>query len=265
MALVSASPVLVYDQAVRFRPKRRSAMPRVFWTWLLLWLGAAAWAPLPALARHHKKPPEEQPQPPPRAVDPMEVENSTSPPQQQPQQQPPPGHSSNDNANQALPQPPQPTNEKVGRFMANLKIGPALCLYTCGHSGAMVLELGFSILPNKNAYLVFPLQFQFAPSGAAIMVPLGFQYDIAMPFLSGLYLYPRFSIGYAYLIDSASPGSPTAHGGFIIPEFGIKYVWRGRWNFGGELVSIPILFGQTQFGSFANIFYRILLSAGVNF
>ena len=35
--------------------------------------------------------------------------------------------------------------------------------------------------------------------------------------------------------------------------------------FGGELVSIPILFGQTQFGSFANIFYRILLSAGVNF
>ena len=149
--------------------------------------------------------------------------------------------------------------------MANVKVGPSVCLYTCTHQGVLALELGFSVLPNKNGYLVLPLQFQFGTAGAAVMVPLGFQYDIALPFLPGLYVYPRFSIGYAYLIDTSSPGSPTAHAGFILPEFGVKYVWRGRWNFGGELVSIPIIFGQNNAGSFADIFYRILLSAGVNF
>lgn len=228
-------------------------------------LGVAA--PQAVDARPHKKPPPIDDSQPPRPTDPMEVENSPPlpPPPPPPQQQPSHSSSSDNTANQALPQPPQPTSEKVGRFMANVKVGPSLCLYTCTHQGVLALELGYSVLPNKNGYLVLPLQFQFGPAGAAVMVPLGFQYDIALPFLPGLYVYPRFSIGYAYLIDTSAPGSPTAHAGFILPEFGLKYVWRGRWNFGGELVSIPIIFGQNSAGSFADIFYRVLLSAGVNF
>jgi hypothetical protein len=173
-----------------------------------------------------------------------------------------------------IPTPVQ--TEKVGRFMANFKIGPALCAYassngvggTCNifHQGSLVLELGWSVLPSKNAYLLFPLQFQFRPSFGAIMVPVGFQYDLALP-VKGLFVYPRAFFGYAALISSGpNPISGqtmtvTGHAGVFAPEFGIKYIFGGRWNAGADLFSLPILFNSTS----TQVYYRILLYGGVNF
>lgn len=150
--------------------------------------------------------------------------------------------------------------DKAGRFMANFKIGPALGAYNAGHMGAIVLDVGWSVLPNNNAYLLFPLQFQFASGGGAVFLPVGFQYDIAMP-VRGLYIYPRASLGYAAIIASGGEGTITSHFGTLIPEFGVKYVLNGRWNFGGEPFSLPILFNSGG----AALYYRILLSAGANF
>lgn len=210
--------------------------------------------------------------------DPMEVENSTiltQPPQNPPPNRPSSGNhpssnpnpnaNSNPNPNENTGQPPvQPPTEKVGRFMANFKIGPAVCLYACSHQGTMLLEIGYSVLPNKNAYLLLPLQVQFAPSGSVVMVPIGFQYDLPVSRVPGLYFYPRFSVGYALIIDNENSSAPRTHGGVILPEFGVKYVYHGRFNIGGEFFSLPLVMGNTAVG-YLNLYYRITLSAGLNF
>lgn len=227
-----------------------------------------------AEVRRRKKPDEHTAttQPP---QDPMEVENSTivtQPPQNPPQNSgshpqnnananPNSGNNPSDNTGQ----PPQtPQTEKVGRFMANFKVGPAICLYACSHQGTMLLEIGYSVLPNKNAYLLLPLQAQFAPSGAVVMVPIGFQYDLAVSRVPGLYFYPRLSVGYALIIDNVNSSAPRTHGGVILPEFGVKYVYHGRFNIGGEFFSLPLIMGPTAVG-YLNLYYRITLSAGLNF
>jgi hypothetical protein len=151
--------------------------------------------------------------------------------------------------------------EKVGRFMVNLKIGPALGAYNSVHLGAIVLELGWSVLPNKDLYLLLPLQFHFTQGGGAVIVPVGLQYDIRLP-VPGLYLYPRLSLGYvASFAGDGMGGTATSHFGIVTPEFGIKYVFQGRWNLGGEIFSLPIAFN----GAGAALQYRILVSAGLNF
>ena len=70
--------------------------------------------------------------------------------------------------------PPAALSDKVGRFMANFKIGPAIGAHNAGHQGAIVLEAGWSVLPNKNAYPLFPLQFQFAEGAAPSSCPSDF-------------------------------------------------------------------------------------------
>lgn len=153
------------------------------------------------------------------------------------------------------------TAEKVGPFMANFKIGPAFGAHNTGHQGAIVLDVGWSVLSNKNGYLLLPLQFQFAQGGGAVVVPVGFQYDIPIHAVPGLYLYPRLSLGYAAFIASAEGETQTSHFGALIPEFGAKYVLKGRWNLGGEIFSLPVYFNSGG----AAVSYRILLSGGMNF
>ena len=155
---------------------------------------------------------------------------------------------------------------KPGRFMLNLKIGPAICATGCtAHEGAVVADIGWSVLPNKNAYVVVPLQFQFSATTAAVMVPFGFQYDFAISKVPGLYIYPRVSVGYAALFDSSTGVQTTTHAGLVLPELGAKFILRGRFNFGGEIFSLPVVFGRGPFSTIVDVYYRILVYAGVNF
>src|SRR5207248_1624772 len=128
-----------------------------------------------------------------------------------------------------------------------------------------VLDFGWSVVPNKNLYLVVAPQFQFLAGGGGFILPVGIQYDIALP-VKGLYIYPRLLVGYGYFsvpfVDAFGlPQTLTASYGFLLPEVGIKYIFRGRWNFGGEVFSLPIAFN----GDGAKLSYRVLASAGVNF
>lgn len=155
---------------------------------------------------------------------------------------------------------------KAGRFLFNLKLGPAICATGCtSHEGALVLDFGWSVLPNKNAYVVVPLQFQFSATTAAVMVPFGFQYDFGISKLPGLYIYPRLSLGYAALFDSSTGVQTTTHAGLVLPELGAKFILRGRFNIGGEIFSLPVFFGRGPFSTLVNVSYRILVYAGVNF
>lgn len=165
---------------------------------------------------------------------------------------------------------------KAGPFMFNFQIGPAIGARNAINMGAIVLDFGFALDPGRHAYLLFPLQFQFADAGydilgtgtdytiGFVMVPIGFQYDIAIPGLPGFYLSPRFVGGYV-LGTASCNGCGTANGGFVAPEVTAKLVLGRRWNVGLVPFSLPIFIGVDHGNTTVSIDYRILFFGGVNF
>lgn len=293
-----------YDRRVRVLGSDLAGRPYAVRVGLGLLLLGSLLVPDDALARSKKKPKETTPEQPTTAggmpsplVDPMEAEHSAPPSTGTPPAgggtqggtQPPVsggsgssssgggggggssgGTSSGGSAHSGGAEQPSGGENgqfnKAGRFMANLKIGPAICAYTCpSHEGALVVDIGWSVLPNKNAYVIIPLQFQFSTTTAAVIAPFGFQYDLAISRVPGLYIYPRLSLGYAALLDSSTGVTTTTHAGILLPELGAKFILRGRFNFGGEFFSLPVIFGRGPFGGFVDVFYRILVYAGINF
>jgi hypothetical protein len=166
---------------------------------------------------------------------------------------------------------------KSGPFMFNLHIGPAIGAKDAGNMGALVLDFGFAVDRGRHAYILFPLQFQFANVGYTlfgvstsytvgyIMVPLGFQYDIAIPQVPGLYVSPRIVGGYTAITASCN-NCGTTNAGFIAPEATIKLVIGKRWNVGLMPFSLPIFFTRNNNGDVStSIDYRILFLGGANF
>lgn len=181
---------------------------------------------------------------------------------------------------------------KAGRFMLNLKLGAAVGLYSNPGSfvssrgnGSFALELdfGFAVTRDGNGYLVLSPQFairgdEFTGFGGLsratdvtmlLGVPLGFQYDFPIRRVPGLYLYPRFVIGYGAHIQAvvggaacpARGGNCVDHGVMFNASFGIKYVLRGRFNFGLEPLGLPVITNASN----NRVVYRAVAFAGVNF
>lgn len=205
--------------------------------------------------------------------------------------QPPPAAAQPPSAEPAPAGQPLTSADKVGRFMFNLKIGPAILAYPTITSGvtlvqaALTTELGFAVTPDRKGYLLLPLGFQLSPSRYLISIPIGFQYDIALP-VRGLYLTPRGSIGYSAAISESTictgqnctSSTYVSHQGVITPEIGIKYIIRGRFNLGFDPFSLPIYFSGPRtcnstgtgtlcvnYSGGAVVFYRLLFYGGVNF
>jgi len=166
--------------------------------------------------------------------------------------------------------------DKSGPFMFNLQIGPAIGARNAINMGALVLDFGFALDPGRHAYLLFPLQFQFADAGVNVfgvsndytigyvMVPIGFQYDIAIPTAPGLYISPRITGGYVAATASCN-GCETTNAGFIAPELTVKLVIARRWNVGLVPFSLPIFIAARNGNTSTSIDYRILFFGGVNF
>lgn len=166
--------------------------------------------------------------------------------------------------------------DKSGPFMFNLQIGPAIGARNAINMGALTLDFGFALDSGRHAYLLFPLQFQFADAGVSVfgvnnsytvgyvMVPVGFQYDIAIPTVPGLYISPRIIGGYVAATASCN-GCATTNAGFIAPELAIKLVIARRWNVGLEPFSLPIFIAVNNGNTSTAIHYRILFFGGVNF
>ena len=160
---------------------------------------------------------------------------------------------------------------KAGRLMFNPKLGAAIGIpgdrvqhASTGDQLTLQLDFGVALDRQRSAYLLFPAQFQVGRTGySMIMVPLGFQYDIPIRAVPGLYLYPRLTVGYAaFVLDGAGPvRGRTVDLGFVMPEFGAKYVLHRRWNFGFEPFGLPVFFNARQVA----LNYRLLFYAGVNF
>jgi hypothetical protein len=184
---------------------------------------------------------------------------------------------------------------KKGPFMFNLKFGGAIGLrdIVTGPGNipsvrgddffALVLEFGFAVSSDRNAYLLLPLQFQVHDTGAAcpiigqpctfasnqpwqvVMIPIGFQYDIPIKAVPGLYITPRLVGGYAAYIPDVGN---TINAGFVAPEIGVKLVIKRMLNVGFEPFSLPIFFapGYPSAGhTFVTVDWRLLWYAGMNF
>ncbi len=157
--------------------------------------------------------------------------------------------------------------EKAGRVMLNLRFGPPIDLVNSANMFAVGIDLGGAITLNRNGYVLLQPEVQFGSDLTAVLVPAGFQYDIPLP-LRGLYIYPRISMGYAAFIssytDRAGPITVTSRGtthlGVAIPELGIKYVARGRFNFAFEPFSLPVFFNGETYA----IQWRLMFSVGLN-
>lgn len=167
---------------------------------------------------------------------------------------------------------------KSGPVMLNIKFGVAANAKDYVDQFALQLDFGIAVYPGWDklrrgpevaVYLIFPLQFgfggsvAFGPTFTTIMVPFGVQVDIPIRPVPGLYLYPRFSLGYAAIIG----GGVTQSGGVATPVFGAKYVFKKRFNFGFEPFGLPIIFTKNDFtGNIgAAVQYNLLWYGGFNF
>jgi hypothetical protein len=180
-----------------------------------------------------------------------------------------------------VPQSSPSQSDKAGAWFFNIKLGTRQGIYNSS-SGTLevVLDFGRSLTASGNLYFVLPLQFAFLQnyiatdesritgSSASISVPIGLQYDVPL-LIPGMYLTPRVVIGYSYaasqisgLTTSGSVGVLlSGHRAILIPEFGWKWVFRRRMNFGADLLSIPITLSDTV----STVSYRVLFYLGVTF
>lgn len=189
--------------------------------------------------------------------------------------------------------------EKAGPVMVNVKLGASVPIYIQSYSGtptdalpasfAIQVEGGFALDRERRFYLVLPFELHVGSrssggllGGASttftkVIAPLGVQYDIPIPGVRGLYVYPRVSLGYVAYVGKLSGSvlgvgfgsSDTYHGGMFAPELGLKYVWR-RLHFGIEPFSLPVHFFAVDRLSggqevIVHLDYRIHGYAGVDF
>lgn len=190
---------------------------------------------------------------------------------------------------------PGRSGDKAGPLMLNLKLGPAIpltykdqpssvkTLDVLPVAASITLEGGYALDAARRAYLLLPLQIMTGAKDGSlgstlritrVVVPVGFQYDIPISAVPGLYIYPRVYVGYmAYIVSLSSNAlslSSTSHGVSFAPELGVKYIFRRRFNFAFEPFSLPLsYFSGKDVNTNAEISnyildYRMNLSFGVN-
>ena len=151
-------------------------------------------------------------------------------------------------ATQAFAEP----HEKGGPFTASLKAGPAIEVSTFSETQfSLQLDAGYAVV-GSDGYLTFTPQFGFGDV-TSIWLPLGFQYDIPLP-VENLYVYPRASVGFAYVTRVEEAGVA------LIPEFGAKYQFHENGHVGIEPFSMPIGIGEEVW-----VQYRIAFHVGGDF
>jgi hypothetical protein len=123
----------------------------------------------------------------------------------------------------------------AGSWLAGVGFGPAFAI--SGFGTGFHLQLNGSYAFKERLWGVFTPSFVFVGGGTLITLPIGVQYDVAIPQVPNLYVYPRLSIGVGFFTG----GGDAAFA--IIPEAGVKYVIEGKYFIGFEPFSLPIYIG----------------------
>lgn len=121
--------------------------------------------------------------------------------------------------------------------------------------------LGYRVIPN--GYVVFAPELMFGTNNTIIALPVGFQYDIAIPGVPNLFAYPRGALGYAADIFSFSgfgtSFSNTTHLFTFGFAGGAKYVIDNRWILAAEPLGMNVYVGNG-----AGVAYRAALAVGMS-
>ena len=123
--------------------------------------------------------------------------------------------------------------EREGSILLGVGLGPAFSLNAYGGSG-FHLQLNASYAFMDRLYGVFTPSFIFGGGGTLITLPIGVQYDIEIPSVPNLYVYPRLSIGVGFFTGGGSAAFA------LIPEAGVKYVIQNKYFIGFEPFSLAI-------------------------
>jgi hypothetical protein len=103
--------------------------------------------------------------------------------------------------------------------------------------------------------------------GNAVIVPFGFQYDIPIHQVPGLYITPRVMVGYTDIIPNMA--GPSIDAAFVEVAGGAKFIFKQRWNVGFEPIGINVFIADgSQLniqGTYTAVTYRLLWYGGVNF
>lgn len=138
--------------------------------------------------------------------------------------------------------------EHEGSIIIGGGIGPSFSLDGGGAGFGLVLNGDYAF--KEHLYGVFQPSFVFGNGGTLVMLPVGVQYDIPIPTVPNLYLYPRGSIGVAFGGGSAA---------FLLMfEGGVKYNIQDKFYIAFEPFSMPIFIG-----SGTSVGYRLNFLAGL--
>jgi hypothetical protein len=126
--------------------------------------------------------------------------------------------------------------QNAGSILLGAGLGPGF--YLSGGGSGFHLQFNASYAFKENLWGVFTPSFLFGGGGTLITIPVGVQYDVPIPSVPNLYVYPRLSIGIGFWTEGGDPAFA------FIPEGGVKYVIQGKYFIGFEPFSLPIYFGD---------------------
>lgn len=181
-------------------------------------------------------------------------------------------------------------DDRLGRLTLDARLGGGVSVAarstTFGGAGLPFfdasLELGLAVSPGRRARLIFAPDFVYTTQSFVgdptmtgsrdvfiISIPLGFEYDIPIKRVPGLYLYPQLLVGYAANVEVLSGSvalqgggnSATQHQGVVEAVFGARYAFRNRLELLLEAVSVPVYFSNRS----VLVLYRARAGIGVRF
>jgi hypothetical protein len=123
-----------------------------------------------------------------------------------------------------------------GSILLGGGFGPAFFLN--GGGAGFHLQFNASYAFKERLWGVFTPSFVFGNGGTLITIPFGVQYDVEIPSVPNLYVYPRVSIGFGVFTAGGSAAFA------FIPEAGVKYVIEGKYFIAVEPFSLPIYIGD---------------------
>jgi len=123
-------------------------------------------------------------------------------------------------------------------------------------------EVGYGFGREGNIILLLSGGTHYLPSSGdgIAMVEVGLQFDVSIG-IPGLFLYPRWAVGWAGNWSSGADRS-ISHSGVFTPAIGLKYVVKKRVNLGIDLVSFPVQFDPVH--DWVMGMYRTQAHIGVN-
>lgn len=163
------------------------------------------------------------------------------------------------------PPPPPATPPRTGwrpDGAVGLQVGGSFGLKDADHQMVVGLVAMLRVLPRDlRGYLVLAPWVAFFGGSVTLGLPIGFQYDFALPRVPTLFVYARLSLGYVAQWFSAGALTVRADSALLVPEAGLRWDLARRWTLGFDAVSLPLYLSDRTVA----VSYRVALWGALRF